>query len=234
VPFRLIKGEQQFRKWQWISARIEKAGNDRRSESHKIFVDTIDCDDGPLSTRDGWAERREPLKHLRLFEDFGELEASRQAEGNTLGLLRPARILGLDVTPTEKPDWTEEEHEKLVQNERQAGLFDTADAQSLSKLRKVPFSFHYRYECTVGGRIIPYRHKVADWEAGALYWNCRKNHGDGWEAPFRQKMEADLPSKDLIFLMGTIHRFPDQWLIVSLIYPPKPAPPAAQHALLFV
>jgi hypothetical protein len=24
-----------------------------------------------------------------------------------------------------------------------------------------------------------------------------------------------------VFLMGTIHRFPNQWLIVSLIYPPK-------------
>jgi hypothetical protein len=31
-----------------------------------------------------------------------------------------------------------------------------------------------------------------------------------------------LPELDLMFLMGTIHRFPNQWLIVSLIYPPKP------------
>jgi hypothetical protein len=33
-----------------------------------------------------------------------------------------------------------------------------------------------------------------------------------------------LPSRDLMFLMGTIHRFPDKWLIVSLLYPPRRAP----------
>jgi hypothetical protein len=32
--------------------------------------------------------------------------------------------------------------------------------------------------------------------------------------------------------MGTIHRFPDQWLIVSLLYPPKPALPPAQQSFL--
>lgn len=28
-----------------------------------------------------------------------------------------------------------------------------------------------------------------------------------------------------MFLMGTIHRFPGQWLIVGLIYPPRLPPP---------
>jgi hypothetical protein len=46
-------------------------------------------------------------------------------------------------------------------------------------------------------------------------------------------MEIILPSRDLMFMMGTIHRFPDQWLIVSLIYPPKPPKerPAPQPSL---
>ena len=59
-----------------------------------------------------------------------------------------------------------------------------------------------------------------DWEAGALYWNLVDSHGAAWEAPFRDKYGRQLPSTDLMFLMGTIHRFPDQWLIVSVIYPP--------------
>jgi len=42
-----------------------------------------------------------------------------------------------------------------------------------------------------------------------------------WEVPFRQNSKIQLPGADLLFLLGTIHRFPDQWLIVSLIYPPK-------------
>lgn len=231
VPFRLIGDRQRFRKWQWIEVRIEKAGNDRRAESHKIFVDTIDCSEQPISTRAGWADRRAALSKVHVFHDFAALEKARQEDGTTLGLLRPSSVIALDITPTERPDWTEEEHQKLVQNERQSGLFDAADAHNLAKLRKVPFSFHYRYSCQDGDEILTYRHKLVDWEVGALYWNCRQSHGDGWEIPFRKKIEDALPAADLIFLMGTIHRFPDQWLIVSLLYPPKCALAPAQQFL---
>jgi hypothetical protein len=37
-----------------------------------------------------------------------------------------------------------------------------------------------------------------------------------------KKLETDFARKDLLFLMGTIHRFPDQWLIVGIVYPPRP------------
>ena len=51
---------------------------------------------------------------------------------------------------------------------------------------------------------------------GALCWNTRRLHGELWK-----KFGTALPSTELMFLMGTIHRFPDQWLIVSVFYPPK-------------
>ena len=37
VPFRLVDDEKQFKKWQWIKVRVEKAKNDHRFESHKLF-----------------------------------------------------------------------------------------------------------------------------------------------------------------------------------------------------
>ena len=96
----------------------------------------------------------------------------------------------------------------------------------------MPFDFHYRYACNIGDVTHEYRHKIVDWEAGALYWTCRSKYRDRWEAAFRAKLEQDLPAADLMFLMGTIHRFPDQWLIVSLIYPPKqPSEPPRQGSL---
>jgi hypothetical protein len=221
VPFRLIGGAQQFKKWQWISARIERAAGDRRPESHKLFVDTIDFAGEPLSTAKGWHARRDPLSRLKVFDDFGALDADRLTAGTTLGLVRPNRIVALDVTATSKPEWTEDEKAKLLQSQRQGGLFDDTDAKALTTLKKLPFDFHYRYTCPLDGVAREYRHKIVDWEAGALYWNCHQHHGDGWEQPFRNKLESQLPAADLMFLMGTIHRFPDQWLIVSLIYPPK-------------
>ena len=221
VPFRLIDGAQQFKKWQWINARIEPAPSDRRRESHRLFVDTVNFIGDPLSTAKNWHARRDPLSRLSIFDDFAALEGDRLTAGATLGVVRPARIIALEITPSSKPDWTEEEKAKLLQSQRQGGLFDDADAKVLTTLKKLPFDFHYRYVCNLDGEAREYRHKIVDWEAGALYWNCRHNYGNGWEQAFRNKLETRLPSSDLMFLLGTIHRFPDQWLIVSLIYPPK-------------
>ncbi len=236
MPFRLVGDEQKFKKWQWIEARIEKSNNDHRPESHKIYVDTIQLDDGPIpSGEKGWAVRRQWLDKVGVQADFGAVEQRRKTDGNTLALLRPKRILGLDISKAGAPDWTEEEKQKLLQMERQIDLFDEVeDGKKLRLLKKIPFDFHYRYECEVNGAMVQYKHKVVDWEIGALYWKVRAAHGDAWQEPFKKRMEAELPAKDLLFLMGTIHRFPDQWLIVSVIYPPKLPPGAENQLALFL
>ncbi len=45
VPFRLIEENEKFKKWQWVEVRVEKANRDHRTESHKLYVDTITCGD---------------------------------------------------------------------------------------------------------------------------------------------------------------------------------------------
>ena len=88
---------------------------------------------------------------------------------------------------------------------------------------------YYSYECTTSAGTETSVHKLTDWEIGALYWNCVQGYGPRWEEKFRQKLETDFARKDLLFLMGTIHRFPDQWLIVGIVYPPKPPPNRAEQ-----
>src|ERR1700733_10763067 len=61
VPFRLDDDKKQFKKWQWIKVRVEKAKNDKRPESRKTFVDTIVCEGEPLTTKNDWAARRVEL-----------------------------------------------------------------------------------------------------------------------------------------------------------------------------
>lgn len=232
VPFRLIEDDKQFKKWQWISVRIEKSRNDHRPESHKVFVDTIHCDAESLPTTNHWQERRLWLDKLPVFKSFNALESTRQKHGTTLALLRPRRIVALEIKPVATPEWTEDEKEKLLKMQVQGDLFGEDEKKSIIQLRKLPYDFYYRYECNTPNGAVEGRHKIVDWEIGALYWNVRRKHGPGWEKPFRAKFEEELPSKDLMFLMGTIHRFPDQWLIVSLIYPPRQRPePVLQEPL---
>lgn len=233
VPFRMIEEGQQFTKWQWIDVRVEKANKDHRPESHKLYVDTIECGDR-IDTKKEWALRWEWLDKIPSFDSFVSLDAVRVSDKLSIALLRPKRLLGLEITKARNQEWTEDEKEKLMREQMQGDLFSEADAKrQVKELRKVPFDFHYRYVCDSPEGEVEHRHKIVDWEAGALFWNCRRDHGVDWEAPFRAKLEGQLGGKDLIFLMGNQHRFQDQWLIISLVYPPKRKPVEVRQGSLF-
>ena len=119
VPFRLIGDDMQFKKWQWIIARLEKSPNDHRPESHKLYVDTITCDGAELPTANQWFARRHWLDKLPVFENFSGVEDTRQSQGTTLALLRPSRIVKLEITPVDHAEWTEDEKAKLIRLQQQ-------------------------------------------------------------------------------------------------------------------
>lgn len=232
VPFRLVEDEQQFKKWQWISARVRRTQDDVRQESHRISVDTIKLLGDPLPARGHWPERRNALESLPVFDSFNALEAARETENISLGLVRPSRLVNMKITPVKNPEWTEEEKAKLLQEQMQGNLFDAEDDQRVLKtLKKLPFDFHYEYECTSSKDVTTHKHKLVDWEAGALYWNVYRK--PNWEALFRQKFISDFSQREVLFLMGTIHRFPGQWLIVSVLYLPRLPESLANQASLF-
>lgn len=232
VPFRMIKNSQQFKKWQWITVRIEKASKDHRPESHKVFVDTIQCGT-EVTTKAAWADRWQWLDKMPIFSNFDSIELAEKSDGLSLAVMQPKEIIGLDIDKARNSDWTEEERAKLLKEQLQGNLFsEEEERHEVRQLRKIPFDFYYRYTYDSDEGVKTARHKITDWEAGALYWNCRRSHGSRWEQPFREKLESKLLNTNLMFLMGNQHRFRDQWLIISLIYPPKPKPVEdRQHAL---
>lgn len=112
-------------------------------------------------------------------------------------------------------------------------LIQDEEAKQLRLLKKIPHDFYYRYEAAASGGVSEHRHKLVDWEVGALYWNCQRLYGRDWEAAFRQKLESEFAEKDLFLLMGNMHRFQNQWLAVSLIYPPRQRPETERQQSLF-
>ncbi|MFC0283098.1 hypothetical protein ACFFJB_05665 [Camelimonas abortus] len=219
VPFRHISQDRQFKKWQWIDAKFEKARRDHRPESHTIKIDTLrtgKC----VSTKNAWEARRELIKKIPLNTDFAAIEQQHEKCGASLALLKPKHVRTLEIRPT-TPDWSAKDLTKLTILHRQGNLFEQNRKQNVKILRKLPFDFYYHYKCETPNGSAAYRHKIVDWEIGALYWKCRQRHGNDWELPFRSKMEQELPQSDLMFLMGNMHRYRDQWLIISIIYPPK-------------
>ena len=80
VPFRMIEDGQQFKKWQWIDVRVDKATKDRRPESHKVYVDTINCGE-VIDTKKAWAARWEWLDKMPAFDSFDAIDAARLTDG---------------------------------------------------------------------------------------------------------------------------------------------------------
>ncbi|AEG00658.1 hypothetical protein [Methylomonas methanica] len=233
VPFRLLEGSQQFAKWQWIEVRTRKATQDHRQESYRLYVDTLECGE-KIESKRNWEFRQPWIERIPSFDSFDELQQSRSDTGLSLALLKPKKLVKLEIVKAKKPDWTAEEKEKLMREQMQGDIFSQEEAESeIATLRKIPFDFYYRYLCDTVDGEKECRHKIVDWEAGALYWNCVGRQGTNWEAPFRDKLEDQLTGKDLMFLMGNQHRFQDQWLIISLIYPPKPEPEKPTQLSLF-
>ncbi|MBN8237774.1 hypothetical protein JF541_01335 [Marinobacter hydrocarbonoclasticus] len=221
VPFRLLADGQQFQKWQWIDVRTEKARADHRPESHRVFVDSIECRHR-IDTRGAWSERRLWLEKIPRFTSIDEVNSARETSGTSMALLTPSSIDSLEIQPARNKDWTEAEKVKLIKNQIQGSLFTEQDAnEDIHQLQKVPFDFYYNvtYQTPEGPRQD--KLKIIDWEAGVLYRKCVRSHGAKWQAPFRAKLEEDLFQRDLQLLIGNQHRFQNQWLIISLIYPPK-------------
>ena len=180
VPFRFLEGDQQFKKWEWVRACANHASNDQRPESYRLDLDSVTCIGQRIGTEHGWAERRRWIEP-HVVSSFSRLEERRKHTGETLGFLRPSRLVHLEIVPAKEPDWTDDDQRKLQQD----GLFDTPAAKARPPLRKLPYDFYYHYECVTRTGTELLKHKITDWEAGALFWNCVQRDGAEWEQPLR-------------------------------------------------
>lgn len=217
VPFRMLENNKQFKKWQWIDVLLEKSKNDNRPESHKIFIDTIQCLNF-LSLDKHFNQRLSWLDRIPTFTDMNQLISAQKETKVSIARVIPEKVIDLEIEASASKEWNQEEIDKLLQQQMQHSLFDLHDLhQQIKTLRKVPYDFYYRFR-TYDNQDTSYKLKIIDWEACALYWNCFRQHGSYWEIPFREKLLQDLPKRNLTFLIGNMHRFQQQWLIISLLY----------------
>jgi hypothetical protein len=121
------------------------------------------------------------------------------------------------ISAAKPPHWTPQEENLLRQ---QLLGFETAPR---TPLEKIPVEFRYQFRC---GEVTCRGHRImcTDWEMGESYRRWRDQYGERWEGMFRQRYERDMIEKyDAHFYVGNIHQHPDNWLIVGLFYPPRPA-----------
>ena len=213
VPYRRLAANQQFHKYQWIEVAVEKAA-DPRPESHKIRQDTLRILSDVLPTERYWQARKDIVFPLKLAS-LCAIQKRRDDYGSpTLGIFRPKAIERLIIAPAERPDWTPDQLAVL----RQGDLFDS---EPVEELEKIPFDFSYQFRCEAD-TCTGHRMKCTDWEMGQSWRKWRRKYGEDWERAFRDRYERDMiENLDTHFYVGTLHQYPNAWIIVGLFYPPR-------------
>ena len=141
----------------------------------------------------------------------------------TLGFFRPQEITKLTIEEDSR-QWTTGELARL----RQMPLFGKAPEKTLEKL---PFRFTYGFNCDNNG-CNGHRLSCLDWEIGQSYRKWLGKYGDKWEEKFRLRFEQDMIHRfNTHLFVGTVHQYPQSWIIVGLFYPPKVEPASARDAM---
>lgn len=215
VDYRYRPSHQRFRKYQWISVQLEAQGqgNDRRKESRKPNLDSITLIGGPLSTKNGWAERRQIIDPMPC-RTLDELKSLYDTDQTSLGIVRPRRVLDLEVRRANDPDWKPEWRQLFTQK--------TLFGDEQKPLRKLPYTFHYVFECEDSDK--PHTAMCEDWELGILFLKESERLGSEEAAAesVRKKFLDEIcgPDKDTRFFMGTYFPY-NTWLVLGLFWPPK-------------
>ena len=138
VPYRLLKPNQRFSKYQRIEVEATKA-SDPRPESYNIYVESLKVTSDRLSTDNAWRERQRIISPLQAH-CLCCLKAERDKNHfPTLGFFRPKTIRRLLIEP-DSPDWSQEQRERLSQLD----MYRQAPA---GELEKIPNKFKYDFHC---------------------------------------------------------------------------------------
>lgn len=214
IDYRYRPRQQQFHKYQWIEVCLDPhaRSNDNRKESRHPDLESIRVLGEPMTTRNNWAERRALIDKMPHYT-VKQLKALHESDKVSLGVVRPTRVLDLEIREADrewKPEW-----QSLF---NQMTLFGPPQ----KSLRKIPYSFHYKFECEDSEK--PHTAMCEDWELGMLFLNesARLGSEEAAAESVKRKFLGELcrDDKDTRFFMGTFFPY-NTWLVLGVFWPPK-------------
>jgi len=207
VPFRILKEDQKFGRWQWIEYEFVIPKDDRRKESQKVLSRSLKAK-GTMKK----GERADFLKPL-VRESLREADALR----DSLALVRPKKIRleAMQKSAAELVSETQK-HKELA---AQLSLLEEDEAVEPMTPCRMQFILHW--EDWDGGK---HRQECDDWETVAAFNRFDRQYGEQRAIEsLREKYEQQYFSAGLVLGFSTHSRRNlenaerNQWLLVGLI-----------------
>ncbi|MFH1613522.1 MAG: hypothetical protein ABIG61_00350 [Planctomycetota bacterium] len=218
IPFRLLDDDKKFPKYSIITVKCEKPKRDRRVESYRVNEESISIEKW-LDTNDNWAARNKIVlptvspSFCSILKKYNE---------KSLGCIKPAHVEFHVEKVSKKPS---KKHENVYSQLR---LFD----KSLIPLEHIPYAFYYTFKCVDTPSCQGHKLMIEDWEIVQSYrrWKARYPEKE-LLSNIRKKWFSELcsPKRDTYFFVGNMHRFPKQFLILGVFYPPRSQPSLFTH-----
>ncbi len=205
VPFRVLKADQKFMRWDWIEYEFVVPEIDRRHESQKVDPGSI-----VVKKKMSPAERKRLINPL-IRGSFAEADA----RGDSLALIRPKSISirWRRKTATQIAS----EREKHAALSRQLSLLDA----ETDDFETCPYSFRLIWTDRDGGR---HDHEMDDWETIGAFARFEALYGEVKALEvIKKKYEAERFDRGLVLAFSTHQRrnvtlgTDNQWLLVGLL-----------------
>jgi hypothetical protein len=202
VPYRDLKANQKFKKWQWITVEAAKH-SDPRPESYMVRPDTIRLGEilDPRKAKD----LRKKYLSPGTFKSLHDMEM----KGKTLGAFLPKTVMDLKITETES--------NRSIQQEGKISQINWL-SQSKTELKRKVISTKFVFKCD-DGLCPPKGHAIEmiDWEMHQSYFNWLKVYGS--DEVVRKKLRDKWLTQHHIkrktyFIAGMHSRFPT-WILIG-------------------
>ncbi len=222
IPFRDLPMLEQYKKYQWIEADLEKNYSDGRPESFKL--------NGKIKTLDhteskDWQKRKDILfKNTPVFRSLKEIIDKARSNEMSLCIFKPTEILDFIIEETDR-EWNKKTLETIENENKQESLFPELKKE-INIVPKLPYKFSYQFQDENGKKS---KLMIEDWEIGQLYWNCfkrKQNEVLAIEDVKKKYKEEFLNKKEIYLFLGTTKKFHrrrarNPYVIIGVFYPPK-------------
>ena len=223
MPFRSLKEDFRYKKYQWVNIELQKNKQDHRIDSYRpVNIHDLELLDS-IPTSDGWnARKRIVLNPKHLYFSLDSLLAETKAGNRSIAVFKPAKFIDFRVESVDR-EWEENKLRGCKALLSQPGLFDEGHLKEIRPVEKIPYKFKIKFSDESGKESTM---MVEDWEICELYRKCIRSSDSEEEAvdKVRKKYESFMYEKDLYLILGTTKAWhsiaPNPYIIIGLFYPP--------------
>ena len=213
IPFRDLDDNKRFKKYNVIRVNVRKAIDDKRPESYKVNVGSIEILDY-LDTKNKWKRRKGPVLST-LEKSMCEILRKKDKKDKSLGVFQPHSINFEFVKSKPKDAMTRKSCYA------QLSLFN----KNKQEIESIPYNFRYSFFCHNEPSCPGHKYPIIDWEIGQAYrdWRMRYKSEDILLEKIKERWLTRMCSRNnnVFFFVGNMKRFRDNFMVLGVFYPPK-------------